>query len=132
MSVNEKIRLIREAKGLTQEQVAEKLGICVNSYGDIERGDSDIKVSRLEKIAEVFEIRLSELFELNEKAGINIAYKKNKDCNWYLNSSAVELEKQQLINELKDKELAMKDRENDNLREIIALLKRELPQPKPI
>ena len=121
MSVNEKIRLIREAKGLTQEQVAEKLGICVNSYGDIERGDSDIKVSRLEKIAEVFEIRLSELFELNEKAGINIAYKKNKDCNWYLNSSAVELEKQQLINELKDKELAMKDTEITYLKKLLEM-----------
>lgn len=124
MSVNEKIRSIREAKGLTQEQVAEKLGICVNSYGDIERGDSDIKLSRLEKIAEVFEIRLSELFELNEKSAINIAYKKNKDCNWYLNSSAIELEKQQLINELKDKEIALQQREIEHLNEIIALMKK--------
>ena len=59
MSVNEKIRFVREAKGLTQEQVAEKLEISRNSYGDIERGDSDVKLSKLEKIAELFEMQLS-------------------------------------------------------------------------
>jgi phosphoribosylformylglycinamidine (FGAM) synthase-like enzyme len=43
----------------------------------------------------------------------------------HIGSSAAELEKQLAINELQTKELAMKDREIDNLREIIALLKRE-------
>ena len=49
MSINEKIRLVREAKGLTQEQMAEKLEISRNSYGDIERGDNDVKLSTLQK-----------------------------------------------------------------------------------
>ncbi|MFY9259865.1 MAG: hypothetical protein WAO71_05070 [Gallionella sp.] len=43
---------------------------------------------------------------------------------------AFELQKQQLIIELKDKELAMKDREIENLKEILALLKR-LPSEQP-
>ena len=47
MSVNEKIKLIREAKGLTQEQVAEKLGVSPTAYGNIERGDNDPKLSKL-------------------------------------------------------------------------------------
>jgi transcriptional regulator with XRE-family HTH domain len=132
MSVHEKIRLVREAKGLTQEQVAEKLDMSPNGYGDIERGDSDIKLSKLEKIAELFEIKLSELFELNEKEVFNIDYKKNKSCNWYLNSSSIELEKQLLINELKDKEIAYLKVQILQLQEINALLKSEPPQPKPI
>jgi len=133
MSVNEKIRLIREAKGLTQEEAAEKLKMSVNGYGDIERGVSDIKTSKLEKIAEMLEIKLSELFELNEKGVSNIAYKQIKN-NLYFNSSAVELEKQQLIIELKDKELALQQREiellkkkNEQLEEINALLKKNNP-----
>lgn len=125
MSVNEKIRLIREAKGLTQEEAAEKLKMSVNGYGDIERGITDIKVSKLEQIAEILEIKLSELFELNEKGILNIAYKKNKSCSWYLNSSATELEKQLLINELKDKELAMKDREIAYLKELLDMHRQE-------
>ena len=133
MSVHEKIRLIRETKGLTQEQLAEKLKMSPSAYGDIERGDSDIKLSRLEKIAESLEIKLSELFELNEKGSLNvITFSNDNKSKVYIGSSASELEKQLVINELQTKEIAMKDRENDNLREIIALLKREPIQPKPI
>lgn len=126
MSVHEKIRLIRETKGLTQEQLAEKLDMSPSAYGDIERGDSDIKLSRLEKIAESLEIKLSELFELNEKGSLNvITFNNDNKSKVYIGSSASELEKQLAINELQAEKLAMKDRENENLREIIALLKRE-------
>jgi transcriptional regulator with XRE-family HTH domain len=58
MSVNEKIKLVREAKGFTQEQVAEKLQMSKNGYGDIERGATDPKLSKLEKIAEAFKCEL--------------------------------------------------------------------------
>lgn len=124
MSVNEKIRLIREAKGLTQEEAAEKLKMSVNGYGDIERGITDIKISKLQNIAEMLGIKLSELFELNEKGVSNIAYKQIT-TNLYFNSSAVELEKQLLINELKDKELAMKDREIAYLKELLDMHRQE-------
>jgi transcriptional regulator with XRE-family HTH domain len=125
MSVNEKIRLIREAKGLTQEQIAEKLEIAPSTYGDIERGENDLKLSKLQKIAEVLEIKLSELFELNEKGALNIINcsdfdKKNKV--YIGSSSATELEKQLLIVELKDKELAMKNKEVENLQAQISQL----------
>ena len=134
MSVHEKIRLIRETKGLTQEQLAEKLKMSPSAYGDIERGDSDIKLSRLEKIAESLDVKLSELFELSEKGSFNIINSRHSghETKIYIGSSASELEKQLVINELQTKEITMKDRENDNLREIISLLKREPPQPKPI
>jgi len=135
MSVNEKIRLIRETKGLTQEQVAEKLKMSSSAYGNIERGDSDIKLSRLEKIAESLDIKLSELFELNEKGSLSIinSLHSNNETKIHIGSSAVELEKQLLINELKDKELALQQREIENqkkqiaqLEEINTLLKKEV------
>jgi transcriptional regulator with XRE-family HTH domain len=125
MSVHEKIRLIRETKGLTQEQLAEKLDMSPSAYGDIERGSSDIKLSRLEKIAESLEVKLSELFELSEKGSFNIInlMHSNNETKIHISSSAFELEKQLAINELQAEKLAMKDRENENLREIITLLK---------
>jgi transcriptional regulator with XRE-family HTH domain len=123
MSVNEKIRLIREAKNLTQEQVAEKLGVSQSAYGDIERGENDPKLSKLQKIAEIFEMQLSELVDLSDKGNLNVTFNTCNQKKFYIGSSTAELEKQNLIIELKDKELAMKDRENENLREIIVLLK---------
>ena len=130
MAIHEKIRLVRETKGLTQEQIAEKLDMSPNGYGDIERGDSDIKLSKLEKLAEIFEMNLSELVDLSEKGSLTINFSnqenkkspKSKICISFPNT---ELEKQQLINELKDKELAMQQREIENLKEIIALLKKD-------
>ena len=131
MSVHEKIRLIRETKGFSQEQLAEKLDMSPSAYGDIERGSSDIKLSRLEKIAESLEIKLSELFELNEKGSLSvITFNNDNKSTVYIGSSASELEKQLAINELQAEKLAMKDREIENLREIIALLKR-LPSEQP-
>jgi transcriptional regulator with XRE-family HTH domain len=115
MSVNEKLKLVRQAKGLTQEEVAEKLGISACTYGDIERGDRDPKVSKLQKIADVLEISLLELLDLTDKNSLNVKFNKiNKGDNnnhVYINSTS-EIEKQLLI-ELKDKEIALQ-------REIIA------------
>lgn len=125
MSVNEKIRLIRETKGLTQEQVAEKLEMSPSAYGDIERGDNDPKLSKLQKIAEVFEMQLSELVDLSDKGTLNINFNKQGRYNVYIGSSSTELEKQQLANELKDKEIAMQQREIEYLKEINTLLKKE-------
>ena len=112
MSVNEKIRLIRESKGLTQEDVAKKLDISVNSYGDIERGNTNLKLNRLEQIAEILGVQLPELVDSTEEGNLNICFNKQvKQRDVYFNSSTIEFEKQQLIIELKDKELALKDKE---------------------
>ena len=131
MSVNDKIRLIREAKGLTQEQIAEKLEMSPNAYGNIERGDNDPKLSKLQKIAEIFEIDLSELISLSEKENLTINFSNYQEngkftkSKVYISSSNSELEKQQLINELKDKELSMKDREIAYLKELLELHKQQ-------
>jgi transcriptional regulator with XRE-family HTH domain len=128
MSVQEKIRLVREAKGWTQEVVAEKLEMSVNGYGDIERGDTDIKLSKLQKIADLFNIKLSELIELNEKGILNLGYKQT-NFQWNITSSSdesqqlkLELEKSQLMNEHKDKEITMLKHEIEQSNKIILLL----------
>lgn len=120
MSVNEKIRLIRETKGLTQEQVAEKLGVSPSVYGDIERGDSDPKLSKLQKLAETFEVSLSDLLDLGERGALNINFNnRGKQCTLMFGSSIAEKELA-----LKDKEIAMQQREIEHLNEIIALMKK--------
>jgi len=130
MSVNEKIRSIREAKGLTQEQVSEKTGISSSVYGDIERGENDPKLSKLQKIADAFEIDLSELVDLSEKGTVNVSFanhalKNNTNTTHqnhvYVGSCASELKEQKLINELKDKELALQAREIAYLKKMLEM-----------
>jgi XRE family transcriptional regulator, regulator of sulfur utilization len=56
---NKKLRLVNE---WTQEQVAEQLYICRDAYGDIERGKTDICLSRLAQIADFFGVDVTFLF----------------------------------------------------------------------
>lgn len=53
MSIGEKIRHLRNLKGLSQENLAKELGITQVAYGDIERNRVDFTYGRLEKIAEL-------------------------------------------------------------------------------
>lgn len=67
MRIHEKIRLIRKLKGWSQEEMAFKLHMSQNGYGSIERGGTDINLSRLEEIAAIFGMSLTELSGFNEK-----------------------------------------------------------------
>ena len=71
MSVNEKIRKIREAKDWSQEQMAEKLNMSLSGYAKIERGESKIYLDKLEQIAQVFDI---DVIELMQSDGKNICF----------------------------------------------------------
>ena len=128
MLVHEKIRLARQAKGWTQEDVADKLEMSINGYGDIERGDSDIKLSKLERIAGLFNISLAELIGLNEKTIFNQAGTKNKNIQNYCAFGSctpeylqlkAEFEKEHLLNGEKNNEIAL-------LKEVIDLLKQKV------
>jgi transcriptional regulator with XRE-family HTH domain len=52
----EKIRLERLQRGLSQENMADLLNLSTTAYGDIERGKTDLTLSRLSQIASVLEV----------------------------------------------------------------------------
>lgn len=51
--VGSKIRHIREIKNYTQEHMARELGMSTTGYGKIERDETDLTLTKLEKIAEI-------------------------------------------------------------------------------
>jgi transcriptional regulator with XRE-family HTH domain len=55
------IRAARKAKGLSQEALAEIAGIDRSYMGGIERGEHNLAIMNLLKIADALEIKLSEL-----------------------------------------------------------------------
>ena len=54
MEVHQKIKLLRLTKDWSREEVAAKLDMSPNGYGSIERGETDVNLSRLKKIAQLF------------------------------------------------------------------------------
>ena len=61
MKTHEKVREMREKHQMTQEQMAEKLHLTPSSYAKLERGETAIKIERLQQIANIFNIDASEL-----------------------------------------------------------------------
>ncbi len=67
MEIQEKIRLMRNAKNWSQEEMANKLKMSINGYAKIEHGETDPQLSRLNQIAEIFEVDLLGLVNFGEK-----------------------------------------------------------------
>lgn len=59
--VSHNIRTIREMKNLTRDFVAGELEMTYSGYGKIERGEIDITISKISKLADIFGISISDL-----------------------------------------------------------------------
>lgn len=62
INFGKKLRLIRLAKGFTQEQLANELGIEISQISRIERGVINTSVTTLYSISKILHINISELF----------------------------------------------------------------------
>ncbi len=58
-----RIRAYREAKGYTQEYMAEMLNICQSTYANLESGKTTLSITRLLHIAEILETDFTNLLE---------------------------------------------------------------------
>lgn len=58
-----RLQTLRRNAGITQEQLADKTGLTVESISNIERGLFGPKFENLEKIAAVLDVPVKELFD---------------------------------------------------------------------
>ncbi len=91
MQASERIKEYRNIKGLSQKEVALKIGIDQAQYSRIESGKVEPTVSSLEKIAEALEIEVGQFFGDQKPVDVN-AYDKSL------------VEKLRLLEELDDTE----------------------------
>lgn len=81
MKINEKIRFLRESKSLTQDEMADRLGMSTNGYAKIERGEMRLTIPKLEQIVEVFDTDILELVSLGENKVVYIQDSDNHSIN---------------------------------------------------
>jgi len=63
MSVYLNIKKFRELKGIGRSEMASMLGITLNGYGKIERGEVDISIKRLYQLADIFQLTVIDFFD---------------------------------------------------------------------
>ncbi|MES2810532.1 MAG: helix-turn-helix transcriptional regulator [Bacteroidota bacterium] len=64
-TIGKNIRTFRHQHGWSQEDVANRLGISIPAFSKIETGVTDINLSRLEQIANIYEIDVVQILALD-------------------------------------------------------------------
>jgi transcriptional regulator with XRE-family HTH domain len=64
--IGTRIRTLRTSKGISQEEMADRLHISQSAYSRIEKGESNNWVSLIEKLCTELQIRPEELFASEE------------------------------------------------------------------
>ena len=62
-----RIKELRKSKKITQEQLAEIVGLDSKQIGNIETGSGFTTMATLEKLAKFFDVEISELFSFNHQ-----------------------------------------------------------------
>ena len=133
MKTQDKIRAIRTQQKISQEQMAERLDLTPQAYSKIESGKTKLSLDRIQQIAQILNIDVTELIHNNDN-GVFLLI--NENCtNENLNNGAIIYHgNQQSINEqeLKQKKKKMqliithKDEIIEQLKQENALLKQML------
>lgn len=74
----ENLRLERQKRKWSQENVADMLKMSHSGYAKIERGDTDVSLEKIEEIASTFEISVFELLKVNQTSQNVFHFNHNK------------------------------------------------------
>ena len=88
-----KIRLGRQKKGLSQENMAQVLGITQPAYSHIERNAGSLTIDRLQKIAEYLEVSIGELLSESSTNNADFMCKRGITIYQYPEALAERIEK---------------------------------------
>lgn len=131
MSLNSKIRELREISNWSQEDMAEKLDISTSSYARIERGESKLDWDKLQKIAAIFQLDVIQLIEaeshgliVQQTIGIRNVDTKNI-CGERNENLVSEIEKLKLTVEYQQKIINQQASELETLKSLVRLLQKE-------
>ena len=62
-----KLRMLRQGAGLTQEQLAESIGLSTRQIQKYETGRDNINIEKLQQLAAVFSVPVQEFFTENSE-----------------------------------------------------------------
>lgn len=82
MRIGEKIRMIREIKGVSQDAAATHLDITPQAYGKIEREETKLDFKRIEEIAKYLQVTVDEVMNFDAKNIFKNTFKDQSTGNF--------------------------------------------------
>lgn len=77
--ISNNIKKFRELKDITREEIAAQLDMSVSGYSKIERGEIDLTITKLDKIANIIGVSISQILNFDVTNIFNIS--NNKTVN---------------------------------------------------
>ena len=68
MNIGERIRILREKSGYTQNSLADKAGVSQTHLRRVELGQADITVGHLQLVCDALGISVRDFFNVNEES----------------------------------------------------------------
>ena len=99
MNIGDNLRIIRNKNNISQQDIADFLGVDRKTYVSWEAGTADIKSSYIPKLAEFLKVEINDLFrEKSTRIVINQQNSDNKDTS--INGIVLLLTDKESVNEL--------------------------------
>jgi transcriptional regulator with XRE-family HTH domain len=114
LNIGHKIKKLRELKNLTQEHMANSIGISQGAYSRMELGETEITYSKLEKISEELGLKPEEIIAFNESVVFNVMNNQTGTGLVINNSQLSEGEKN-----LYEQQILLLKEENTHLKKVI-------------
>jgi transcriptional regulator with XRE-family HTH domain len=77
MDIASNIKKFRELADISRKEMAAQLDLSLSAYSKIERGETDLTISKLEKISKVLGIDLAQLLSFDSSQIFNISGNQN-------------------------------------------------------
>ena len=71
--IAENIKKFRELKNLTRDEIASKLEMSLSGYSKLERGDVELTISKLYRLAEILEVDVSQILNFDASQVFNVS-----------------------------------------------------------
>jgi transcriptional regulator with XRE-family HTH domain len=110
MQTGEKIRKLRELKGLTQENMGQLLGMTQQVYSRLESGKTRLTIDALQAIADALNLEVMRIIEFDDAPIFNSNHQQGGQANNYFQSGGTShTELLNRVNELLTENINLKD-----------------------
>ena len=117
LKIGHKIKKLRELKNLTQEHMANSIGITQGAYSRMELGETEITYSKLEKISEELGMKPEDVIAFNESVVFNVMNNQSGNGLVINNTQLSDTEKN-----LFEQQIILLKEENAHLKKVIESL----------
>lgn len=97
MSIGNNIKVLRTRAKKSQQEIADLLDVDRKTYAKWEAEECQIKSSYIPQLAQVFDVKIEDLFKENSKININSTFNENNNS---VNTAVIILTDKQAIEKL--------------------------------